>query len=215
MEPGRRMNRRWLWGGLGAGAIIAGVAAIAQNDSNSALPSQPREDEEEAAPKQAAPTPPPAGKAETPMAERIATLGILNKRNGLHRDIKLKPGQGVRIGDLIVKLKACETTAPWEPEKYTGAFVQVIVQGSDDVWRKYFSGWLYKESPSLNVVEHPIYDVWTKDCQMRHPDVGPDTIVLKGDPTRPSISSNALKSAPPAPEDVAAPPANAAESISR
>ncbi|MEM6827498.1 MAG: DUF2155 domain-containing protein, partial [Pseudomonadota bacterium] len=26
-----------------------------------------------------------------------------------------------------------------------------------------------KESPSLNVVEHPIYDVWVKDCAMRFP----------------------------------------------
>ena len=32
-----------------------------------------------------------------------------------------------------------------------------------------FSGWLFKNSPSLNVVEHPIYDVWVKDCAMSFP----------------------------------------------
>ena len=32
-----------------------------------------------------------------------------------------------------------------------------------------FSGWLYKESPSLNVVEHPVYDVWPKSCAMTFP----------------------------------------------
>ena len=26
-----------------------------------------------------------------------------------------------------------------------------------------------RESPSLNVVEHPVYDVWVKDCTMRFP----------------------------------------------
>ena len=36
----------------------------------------------------------------------------------------------------------------------------------NDGWKKTFSGWLFKESPSLNVVEHPIYDVWVKDCKM-------------------------------------------------
>jgi hypothetical protein len=32
-----------------------------------------------------------------------------------------------------------------------------------------FSGWLFKNSPSLNVVEHPVYDVWVKDCAMKFP----------------------------------------------
>lgn len=209
------MRRPWLIGGL-ALAAVAAAAAVAQNQSSNATEDNPAE----AAPadEAAAPAPPPvAPGAMTPMAERVATLGILNKRNGLHREIKLKPGQGVRIGDLIVKLKACETTAPWEPEPWTGAFAQVIVLGSDDKWRKYFSGWLYKESPSLNVVEHPIYDVWTKACQMRHPEIGPDTLVLKGDPSRPSgRSSNAPNAAAPEPEEVAAAaPSNAADSIAR
>jgi hypothetical protein len=116
----------------------------------------------------------------TPMAERVVTVGLLNKRNGLSRDLVMKPGEAVRIGDVVIRVKACETSAPWEVEKLTGAFVQVIVHGSDDKWRRAFSGWLFKESPSLNVVEHPIYDVWTKDCAMRHPDTGPDTLVVRG-----------------------------------
>ena len=50
----------------------------------------------------------------TPMAERVATLGFLNKRNGLTRDLELRPGQSIRIGRAIVRLRACERTAPWE-----------------------------------------------------------------------------------------------------
>jgi hypothetical protein len=149
-----------------------------------------------AAPK-IAPEPPPA-KALTPMAQRVATIGLLNKRNGLWRDLTMKPGEAVRIGDVVVRLKACETTAPWEPETYTGAFVQLIVLGSDDKWRKVFSGWLYKESPSLNVVEHPIYDVWAKACTMRHPDTGPETTVIRGEPKASSgKASKARKSSAP------------------
>ncbi|RZM05682.1 MAG: DUF2155 domain-containing protein, partial [Sphingomonas sp.] len=98
----------------------------------------------------------------TPMAERVAVIGLLNKRNGDTRDITLKPGQATRIGDVVLRLRACERTAPWEPEQLTGAFVQVVVRGVDKRWRRTFSGWLYKERPALNVVQHPIYDVWTK-----------------------------------------------------
>lgn len=114
-----------------------------------------------------------AGEA-TPMAERIATIAFLNKRNGETRDLEMKPGESRRIGDAIIRLSACERTAPWEPVPETGAFVQLLVQdretrSSEPVWKRVFSGWVFKESPSLNVVEHPIYDVWVKNCAMEYP----------------------------------------------
>lgn len=106
----------------------------------------------------------------TPMEERVATLGLLNKRNNSSQDIELRPGESRRLGDIIIRLEACERTAPWEMQRETGAFVQVSVQdrGASD-FRRIFSGWLFKNSPSLNVVEHPIYDVWVKDCAMSFP----------------------------------------------
>ena len=119
----------------------------------------------------------------TPMAQRVATLGILNKRNGIVQTVSLHPGQSIRWKDVIVRLRACEATAPWEPEKLTGAFVQVDVQQPDKHWDRVFSGWLYKESPSLNVVEHPVYDVWPKSCEMTYP-AGPAA------PAAPASSSN-------------------------
>ena len=113
-------------------------------------------------------------KGVTPLAERVATLGLLNKRNNLTRDIKLKPGESLRIDNVIVKLAACEKTAPWEDPPETGAFIQVFVEERATVrerlaWHKVFSGWVFRNAPSLNVVEHPVYDVWVKDCAMRFP----------------------------------------------
>jgi hypothetical protein len=187
------------------GAGIAWQAAPALQNATEPAVEAPKP----AAPKKAATSPkpvapkvvpePPPAKALTPMAERVATIGLLNKRNGLWRDLTMKPGEAVRIGDVVVRLKACETTASWEQEAYTGAFVQLIVLGSDEKWRKVFSGWLYKESPSLNVVEHPIYDVWTKACTMRHPDTGPETTVIRGGEPKASSgrASKARKSAAP------------------
>ena len=113
----------------------------------------------------------------TPMKDRVAVIGLLNKRNGLWRDLTMKPGQALRVGDVIIRLRACEQTAPWEAQKLTGAFVQTDVRDPDGQWHRIFSGWLFKESPSLNVVEHPVYDVWPKSCTMRYPDIGPDTVM--------------------------------------
>ena len=106
---------------------------------------------------------------ETPMADRVAVIGLLNKRNGIVRNLTMKPGQALRVRDAIVRLRACETTAPWKSPPLTGAFVQLDVQQPDKSWHRIFSGWLYKESPSLNVVENPIYDVWPKSCTMSWP----------------------------------------------
>jgi hypothetical protein len=110
----------------------------------------------------------------TPIEQRVATLGLLNKRNNLEQEIEIKPGESKRQGNVIVRLQTCERTPEWESPPQTGAFVQVLVQeragpGEELEWRRVFSGWLIKESPSLNVVEHPIYDVWVKDCAMSFP----------------------------------------------
>ena len=130
----------------------------------------------------------------TPMKDRVAVIGVLNKRNNLSRDFEMKPGDAKRWENVIVRLAACERTAPWEFPKQTGAFAQVFVRGArdNDGWEKVFSGWLFKESPSLNVVEHPIYDVWVKDCKMS----------FAGDKPKPDASAS---SAPKASGSAAAP----------
>ena len=161
----------------------------------------------------------PRGSAEqpgvTPMAERVAVLGLLNKRNGIVRDLTLKPGQAMRVKDVTVRLRACETSAPWELEKLTGAFVQMDVRRPDGKWVRRFSGWLYKESPSLNVVEDPVYDVWPKSCAMSWP-AGPDAPAAPAaSSSRSSASNSGGSAADPegspaangvAPADEAAPP---------
>ena len=110
----------------------------------------------------------------TPMEERVATIGLINKRNNLSRDIEMRPGESQRIDNVIIRLAACERTAPWESPAETGAFVQVFIneRRGDDAepqWYRVHSGWLFLNSPSLNVVEHPVYDVWVKDCAMTFP----------------------------------------------
>lgn len=142
----------------------------------------------------------------TPMAQRVAVLGLLNKRNGVTRDVTLMPGKAVRVGDAVVRLLACEQTAPWEQDHYTGAFVQldVLGNGSDNkpAWRRVFSGWLYKERPALNVVQHPIYDVWPKSCAMTFPGGAPATDDANDPVAKPRSSA---KKSPAASDDAPGP----------
>lgn len=111
----------------------------------------------------------------TPMIERIAVLGLLNKRTGDSQEVRMNPDQSLRIGNAVIIVQACERTAPWETYPDIGAFVQLLVNerppgtNQDIRWRKVFSGWLHKNNPAQNVVEHGLYDVWVKDCIMLFP----------------------------------------------
>ena len=151
----------------------------------------------------------------TPMAERVAVLGFLNKRNGISRQLTLKPGQAVRLGDAVVRLRACETTAPWEVQKLTGAFVQLDVRNPQNRYQRVFSGWLWKESPSLNVVEHPVYDVWTRSCAMTHPEAGASSVRAGSDASNRSSAPNSAAPGASAAPRAGQPSPKAAESNDR
>lgn len=145
----------------------------------------------------------------TPVKDRVATIGLLNKRNNLSQDIVLKTGEAKRVGNVVVKLATCERSLPWERPPETGAFVQVFVEERDKpdqplTWRKVFSGWLFKDSPSLNVVEHPIYDVWVKDCAMKFPGEEDAPAASASSAAKPAGSANPAPSPKPTPKPSAA-----------
>jgi hypothetical protein len=149
-----------------------------------------------------------AAPGETPMGERVAVIGHLNKRNGQAREIVMKPGQAFRVGDTIVRLRACEQTAPWEEEQLTGAFLQLDVRQSDNRWKRAFSGWVFRERPALNVVQHPVYDVWPKSCAMTFPSTGKGTeVVPSAAPTRRTSRASNAPSTTAVPETSPATPA--------
>jgi hypothetical protein len=142
----------------------------------------------------------------TPMKDRVAVIGVLNKRNNLSQTFEMKPGEARLWGNVIVRLAACERTAPWEFPRQTGAFAQVFVRaaGSEGDWGKIFSGWLFKESPGINVVEHPIYDAWVKDCRMSFDGGTPAASASAS--SRPSASVSEAAPAPaPTPTSEASP----------
>ncbi len=68
----------------------------------------------------------------------------------------------VQFGTLQVTPRVC-LTRPQTEAPLTEGFVQV-----DDVengrMKRIFSGWMFAASPGLHGVEHPVFDVWLKDC---------------------------------------------------
>lgn len=156
--------------------LIAGVA-MAQETAPAAAP-----------PTVAAPAPPrpaaPRVLQVTPVKERVLVVGALAKRTGETRFLTLKPGQYIDFAGIRITARTCETTPPWEWPKLQGAFLQMDERLAGQV-KRVFSGWLYAESPSLNVMQHPRYDVWLKSCTMRFPD-GPAPRTVPSSPAKKS-----------------------------
>jgi hypothetical protein len=161
----------------------------------------------------------------TPLKDRVATLGLLNKRNNLSQDVVMKPGETRRIGNVVLKLASCERTLPWERPAEEGAFVQVFIEDRATsqealAWHKIFSGWLFKNSPALNVVQHPVYDVWVKSCAMSFPgeelspdDAAPAKSAAKASGSARGGASPAATASPAPRPSPSASPAGAAEEV--
>lgn len=135
-----------------------------------------------------------AAELPTPVAERVVGIGVLNKQNGNVRFFEVKPGAVIAHERLQIRVRTCETTPPWERPQ-TGAFLQIDERLRQGGSRRIFSGWLFAESPSLNSVENPTYDVWVRSCKMSFPETGPDSIVVGRVSTasKPAASASSAK----------------------
>ncbi|MCK5424590.1 MAG: DUF2155 domain-containing protein [Emcibacter sp.] len=95
----------------------------------------------------------------------VVTLAALDKITTQLSTIEILQDQTVRFGTLDITLRYCRTNPPEEaPESVAFLEITDIGQNNQDV--KVFSGWMFASSPALSPLEHPVYDVWVKDCKI-------------------------------------------------
>lgn len=97
-----------------------------------------------------------------PVPHNRAVLRALDKLTGRLTDIELAIGEFALFETLVIEASACYKNPETEtPED--AAFLRVVdtISGQD---QGVFSGWMYASSPSLNPMDHAIYDVWVIDC---------------------------------------------------
>ena len=73
-------------------------------------------------------------------------------------------GVKVRFGNLEIVTDTCVKRPPEEPPQ-TAAFLEIFETKPEQETQKIFAGWMFASSPGLNPLEHPVYDVWLKDCR--------------------------------------------------
>ena len=99
-----------------------------------------------------------------PVANPIAVFSGLDKIMGMTTTFEAKIGEEKQFGSLIVKADVCNSRPITEDPK-TVSFVEVDELLTDKSRKRIFTGWMFAESPGLNAVEHPLYDVWLIACK--------------------------------------------------
>lgn len=107
-------------------------------------------------------TPAEAARIENPVAE----FSGIDKITGRITRFDVYVNETVQYGALQVTPKACYSRDDTEAQKVDG-FVEVDEITLDRKIRRIFTGWMFADSPGLNAVEHPIYDVWLTGCKQK------------------------------------------------
>jgi len=121
-------------------------------------------------------TAPPAQKIVNP----TAVFSGLDKITGRITSFDVAINETVQFGALQVTPRVCYTRPPTDTPN-TDGFMEVDEVTLQGEVKRIFTGWMFAASPGLHGVEHPIYDVWLKDCKGG----APPTPVLEAQPAPP------------------------------
>lgn len=123
----------------------------------------------------------------------IALFNGLDKITGVTTSFEVKIGEEHKFGGLILKPFVCYTR-PVTEEPKTTSFVQVDEVVLSDKRKRVFSGWMFAESPGLNAVEHPTFDVWLTGC--RDPNAPPPPVEEPPKPAEPEAEEDGTDEGP-------------------
>jgi hypothetical protein len=98
------------------------------------------------------------------LENRVAVFAALDKVTATIKRLEVPLNETVEYGALKVTPRVCYSRPPTEAPKTT-SFVEVDEVQLDGQQKRIFSGWMFAESPGLNAVEHPVFDVWLTGCE--------------------------------------------------
>jgi hypothetical protein len=94
---------------------------------------------------------------------QVAVFAALDKVTAHISKLEIPINETKSFGSLKVTPRVCYARPPDEQPKTT-TFVEVDDTQLDGQKKRIFAGWMFAESPGLNAVEHPVFDVWLTGC---------------------------------------------------
>ncbi|MBL9029185.1 MAG: DUF2155 domain-containing protein [Caedimonas sp.] len=90
-------------------------------------------------------------------------LRCLDKITARVSDIEAPLGQSIKFGNLEITARLCQKAPPEDPPESI-AFLEITENKPDENASHVFSGWMFASSPAHSAMEHPVYDIWVKEC---------------------------------------------------
>ncbi|WP_342642491.1 DUF2155 domain-containing protein [Rhodoligotrophos ferricapiens] len=119
-------------------------------------------------------TSPARAQAET-ISNPVAVFSGLDKITATITTLQVPINTTKRFGQIEVTPKVCYSRPATEEPK-TSTFVEIDEIEEDGSKKRIFTGWMFAESPALNALEHPVFDIWLTSCTdpNKAPEAAPD-----------------------------------------
>ena len=98
---------------------------------------------------------------------QTSVFKTLDKVTGRVGTLHIPVGSSGILGSLSITVRSCVMTPPEEPPE-TSVYVEIDDKFDHSI-NQIFAGWMFASSPSLNGLEHPVFDLWPTACKI---DVG-------------------------------------------
>ena len=92
-----------------------------------------------------------------------AVLQGLDKVTARISSITAPLNEAVHFGTLEILIHRC-TKRPPEETPESAALLEIHDVKPGENRALLFKGWMFASSPALSALEHPVYDIWVKDC---------------------------------------------------
>ena len=91
-------------------------------------------------------------------------IKILDKLSSKNKLVKLEVGKNFKFKNLNLKVLKCKNSKFDDDPEITSYLQVQDLNNTDNNEVFIFNGWTFSSSPSIQVFDHPVYDLWILRC---------------------------------------------------
>ena len=100
-----------------------------------------------------------------PIEGILVEIQILDKITAKVKTLEVEVNNSIKFESLNIEIYACYKRPPEEiPENFV--LLRIYDEMSLEGIELIYQGWMISSSPATTPLEHPIYDLWLKDCKI-------------------------------------------------
>jgi hypothetical protein len=92
--------------------------------------------------------------------QETAVIRVMNKAAGKTKVVYAPVGKTLLHDGLTITVKNCKKSDPFDAENFF-AFLEIHTKTDGRI----FSGWMNRNEPGQNPLQHDSYDVWLEKCE--------------------------------------------------